>query len=334
MNQDNNTFITNNQNPGVTNTVLPTAPTVSATVPPVQQVTESVVATQPATNPNVLICSKCGSEMRKESRYCMKCGNLNYAHPDNESMKQYAWQSIKQGHFISGANVDNNQPLSMTNSNSISDSHPFRACIITNVILHILLAVGILLMYNSSLSALGVSMPVGVIVGVVIGVLIVFIFNYSIQAMYIKAGEPWWGYYVPFYGNYILYKISMGSGWLFLTAAIPILGFIIALMSIYHLGKKFYKNGLLTVLFPFVMFPIIAFDKNTEYSLLARTVNESHASVDTSGKTQSEKNYGRKKFFITLIVVVIIAVVLYFVWPYLAPIVEKIYNMIMEKVNL
>lgn len=333
MNQDNNTFIANNQNTGVPNTVLPAAPTVSVTNPPVQQpTTESVVATQPSTNSNVLICSKCGSEMKKESRYCMKCGNLNYAHPDNESMKQYAWQNIKQGYFISGANVDNNQSLPMTNSNSISDSHPFRACVITNVILHILLAASILLAYNASLSALGISLPVGAIVGVVIGVLIGFVFNYSVQAMFIKAGEPWWGYYVPFYGNYILYKISMGNGWLFLTSIIPIVGWIIALMAVYHLGKKFYKNGILTVLFPYVMIPIIAFDKNTEYSLLARAVNDANASVDASGQTQSEKAYGRKKILITLIVVIIIAVILYFVWPYVAPIVEKIYDMIMEKI--
>ena len=47
--------------------------------------------------------------MKKDSRYCMKCGQLNYAHPDNESMKQYAWQSIKEGNYVSGANMNNKQ---------------------------------------------------------------------------------------------------------------------------------------------------------------------------------------------------------------------------------
>ena len=50
-------------------------------------------------------------------------------------MKKYAWQSIKQGHFISGANLDDKQHLSMPNSESISNVHPYRGCVIGNVIL-------------------------------------------------------------------------------------------------------------------------------------------------------------------------------------------------------
>lgn len=353
MNQDNNTFIPTNPNvnqgntgvsvqPGVASiaNVPQAAPTVSAQVAVQATPTSAVVpgATEtasPASNPNILICSKCGSEMKKESRYCMKCGNLNYLHPDNESMKQYAWQSIKQGHFISGANLDDKQPLSMTdaNANSVSNVNPFKACIITNIILHVLLAAGLIFLCNMPFSLIGQTIPIGAIISILGGVVITFILNYSMQALYIKAGEPWWGYYVPIYNNYIMFKISMGSGWLFLTMLIPIVGGIFGLMSLYHLGRKFYKNGWLTLFFPFIMIPIIGLDKNSEYSLLARAAAISDSQVDASGKTASEKAYGRKKFFITVIMLVIIAVVIYFAWPYLAPIVEKIYNVVMEKIG-
>ena len=353
MNQDNNTFIPTNPNVNQGNTGVSVQPGVAsiANVPQAAHTVSAQVAVQatptsavvpgttetaaPASNPNILICSKCGSEMKKESRYCMKCGNLNYLHPDNESMKQYAWQSIKQGHFISGANLDDKQPLSMTdaNANSVSNVNPFKACVITNIILHVLLAAGLIFLCNMPFSLIGQTIPIGAIISILGGVVITFILNYSMQALYIKAGEPWWGYYVPIYNNYIMFKISMGSGWLFLTMLIPIVGGIFGLMSLYHLGRKFYKNGWLTLFFPFIMIPIIGLDKNSEYSLLARAAAISDSQVDASGKTASEKAYGRKKFFITVIMLVIIAVVIYFAWPYLAPIVEKIYNVVMEKIG-
>lgn len=284
-------------------------------------------------NPNIIICPKCGSEMKKDSRYCMKCGNLNYAHPDNESMKQYAWQNIKQGHFISGANLDNEQPLTMNNNiSSVSNTNPFKTCLITNIILHLLLAGGLIfLVYSASL--LSGDVPVASIFLVFVGVAIEFILNYSVQAMYIKAGEPWWSYFVPIYNNYVLYKIAFGNGWMFLTMLIPVIGQIISLVAFYKIGRKFYKNGWLTLFFPFVMIPIIAFDKNAEFSMLARAVNVSASDIDINGKTQSEKEYGRKKFVITTIIVILLAVGLYFAWPYLPPLFEKLYEFFMEQLE-
>lgn len=349
MNQDNNTFIPNNQNGAAPNNTGATGQFINPGQVAVngQVVTQAVPAAQPqaavvdptlqnnvatSTNPNVIICPKCGSEMKKESRYCMKCGNLNYAHPDNESMKQYAWQNIKQGYFISGANVDNKQPLTMGNVDSLSNASPFKACIITNVILHLLMAVGMFLLVNS-VSLLGGSVSAGAIITIAVSVVISFIINYSVQAMYIKAGEPWWGYFVPFYSNYIMFKIALGNGWLFLVSVIPVVGVIVALIALYQLGKKFYKNGWLTLFFPFIMIPIIAFDKNSEYSLLAKDTTAGLAKVDAKGKTESEKIYGRNKFIITSIVIVVLAVGIYFAWPYLQPIVEKIWTFVMEQIE-
>ena len=38
---------------------------------------------------NYIYCSKCGAPMKEDARYCMKCGTLNYDHPDNQYMKKY-----------------------------------------------------------------------------------------------------------------------------------------------------------------------------------------------------------------------------------------------------
>ena len=35
----------------------------------------------------IIYCSRCGAEMNSNSRYCMKCGNLNYNHSANANMK-------------------------------------------------------------------------------------------------------------------------------------------------------------------------------------------------------------------------------------------------------
>lgn len=345
MNQDNNTFVPmepsnivpNNEvpnnnvvvNPAVASVQPQVAVQPQATVQPQVAPNADPAASQAATstNPGVLICPKCGSEMKKESRYCMKCGQLNYAHPENESMKQYAWQSIKQGHFISGANVDNKQPLTMGNVSSVSEVNPFKTCLITNIVLHVVLAIAMCVV-SSKLGSLATAMYIVTFIGTVLG----FLINYSVQAMFIKAGEPWWGYFVPFYSNYLLYKVGFGNGWLFLTLLIPVIGWIIPFVLLYQIGKKFYKSGWLTLFFPYVMIPIIALDKNCEYSMLAKSMLGDSA-MDSKGKTQSEKEYGRNKAIITIIVLIIVAVVLYFAWPYLKPLIEKIYEIVMEIVK-
>lgn len=43
-----------------------------------------------------IFCSVCGAEMLISSRYCMKCGALNYDHPSNSSMKKYIKKKRKE----------------------------------------------------------------------------------------------------------------------------------------------------------------------------------------------------------------------------------------------
>ena len=222
---------------------------------------------------------------------------------------------------------DNKQPLTMGNVSSVSEVNPFKTCLITNVVLHAVLLICMLII-SGKFGIAATAMYIASVLGVGIG----FLLNYSTQAMFIKAGEPWWGYFVPFYNTYLTFKVGFGNGWYFLMMIIPIVGLFVPFVLLYQIGKKFYKSGWLTLFFPYVMIPIIALDKKCEYSMLAKSMLGDSA-MDSKGRTQSEKEYGRNKAIITIIVVIIAAVVLYFAWPYLKPVLYKIYDLIMQLVE-
>ena len=267
---------------------------------------------------DLITCSRCGSEMKKDSRYCMKCGNLNYAHQDNQFMKQYAIKDIKQGSYIAG--LEQAKTLGLDVPKDVSN-HEFTICLIVNLIFlgipFLILAILSILSYNSG------DMDIGSVIGFIIGACLAFIFIYGYQRMIIKAGESWVSAYVPFYGPYVLFKISLGSGWLFLLTYIPVVNFIVSIAATVNLAKKFNKSALLMLLFPFVMIPIIGFDSNTVYlfenkkELSARTLT-----LDPTKKTKSEKEYGKKKLIITLVVIAVLGLALWLGWDILVDLYE------------
>ena len=61
--------------------------------------------------------------------------------------------------------------------------------------------------------------------------------------IFTKAGEPGWGAIVPFYNLYLLYKITWGSGWMFLTMLIPVANAVIAIITYFKLAKVFGKGA-------------------------------------------------------------------------------------------
>ena len=279
-----------------------------------------------STSADIIFCAKCGGEMKKTARYCMKCGNLNYAHPDNESMKQYAWQSIKQGHFISGANIDKDEPLTM-GANSVSNHNPFKPCLITNIIIFVLLTIVFLIPVLLTGEGLGYAIFVLLFMGYM------FLLSYSSQCILIKGGQPWWSAFVPIYGSYTSFAVSMGNGWFFLLGLIPIVNIIVGFLSLFMLGKRFYKSGLLTMLFPFVMIPVIGLDKESEMSIFVKNDSLPDNTVDKKGRTQSERIYRRNKFMITTIIIVLVSVALYLGWPYLQPLLDKVIEFVKEQLE-
>ncbi len=76
-----------------------------------------------------------------------------------------------------------------------------------------------------------------------------------------KAGQPGWASLIPFYSNYLLFKIVTGSGWMFLFSYIPIINFSIPLALHSSIAISFGKRNLGTGLlfFSSICYPILAF---------------------------------------------------------------------------
>ena len=113
---------------------------------------------------------------------------------------------------------------------------------------------------------------------------------------YEKAGEHGWAAIVPFYSNYVLFKIAMGQGWLFLVCMVPIIGWIFALICNYKFAKAYGKStgfAIGNILLPIVFTPIIGFSKNetsiddVEASYSDDNTN-STATNDVAEKTEGE----------------------------------------------
>lgn len=65
--------------------------------------------------------------------------------------------------------------------------------------------------------------------------------------IYEKAGEEGWKSIIPFYSDYILYKIVWGKGWLFLLLCIPIVNAVISIICMVKLSKAFGQSGAFAV---------------------------------------------------------------------------------------
>lgn len=213
-----------------------------------------------------MICPRCGAEMKPEQRYCMKCGALNYNHPDNQKMKQYItneefekaneeYQEAAKGPtntIVIGGKVYADEPAKDKKSS-----------------------------YVDTRSALGLL----TIVAIVMAVLCYFIFHFSIllslvfalcyfiitfylivnSCIYMKGGYSGFTPIIPFYSQYAYYDIAFGNGWLFLISLIPIVNIFYGFYANYKIGKVYGKSGWLTLFFPFILLPIIAFSDKVTY---------------------------------------------------------------------
>ena len=119
--------------------------------------------------------------------------------------------------------------------------------------------------------------------------------------MYMKMNKPWWAALVPFYNYFVLSDAIFNNMFLGFLIFVPIVGNIYMLILYYKLGKAFNKNGVLTVLFPLIMIPIIGFGDS---------LYNNRSYVKNDSKNSLEKDYKFKKisfsFSIFLIIISII----------------------------
>ena len=251
------------------------------------------------TKADIIFCGRCGAEMKKDARYCMKCGNLNYAHKDNEFMKQYAINNIDNGNYISGIST------AKTNGMGVPEDvvkRPYRSALVANILL---LGIPLVLILIIILAFADIGSLILPYLGIVLVFGIIFLYTYSAQRMRIKAGEKWWSVYIPVYSTYVMYKMAFGKGWYFIFGIIPFTAPIAVLILDYNIGKRFGKNGWLTLFFPFVMFPIIGFDKDAEFSPVVKLkADPSMMEVDKKGRTKVEKSYRAKQAVMSVIVII------------------------------
>ena len=281
------------------------------------------MTTNTETGSEIIKCARCGADMKKSARYCMKCGNLNYDNQENEFMKQYAINNIKKD-YVGGLETAKNSGLEVPKEVL---SYPYKACLITNVIIFLLIVVCLIALWATG----GNINSVSSLIVLLIIFSIIFFYLYAYQRMLIKAAEPWWSIFVPFYNFYVYFKVALGSGWFFLLTFIPIVGFIVNLVAEYMIAEKFYKNGWLMIFFPFIMIPVIGFSKDAVYKTETgmSLKNYRAASLDTKGKSSVEKKYRAKKRLLSLLIFIIIVGALWFGRDY----VIKIYEFILEQLE-
>lgn len=223
-----------------------------------------------------IFCTRCGAKLRKNQRNCLKCGQLNYSHPDNQYMKKYISKNdtnnndSSQQTYVVGKGTMNKKNGSLSIFNNIRPNEVLTdkngnltVFAIVNIIIFIF---GILLCaFVSGFSFSSVFFNRSFAISLMI-YSFVFLEIYSLELLFMKANYPWWAVFVPFLDMYYLYEITMSSGWIFLLTYIPVIGYIISLAASYNLGKVFGYNPLLTLFFgPFVI-PFMAFNNTTSFN--------------------------------------------------------------------
>ena len=80
--------------------------------------------------------------------------------------------------------------------------------------------------------------------------------------VFTKAGQPGWGCLIPIYNMYLMIKIAGKPGWWLLLLFLPLVNFVINIIVLVEIAKRFGKGGGFAVgliLLPIVFFPILAF---------------------------------------------------------------------------
>lgn len=213
-----------------------------------------------------MVCPRCGAILNPEQRYCMKCGALNYEHPDNQKMRKYITEQEFEQANEEYQKVANGPAQTIEIAGKVYADVPVADKKTTYVDTRVM--VGLLFIVTLCLSAIYYFVFSYSFTMIFWLCLLFFILVFAILtniSIYMKGGYSGFVPFIPFYGQYAYFDIALGNGWLFLITLIPVVGVIYALYTSYKIGKTFGKSGWLTLLFPFIMLPIIAFSDRAVY---------------------------------------------------------------------
>ena len=237
-------------------------------------------------NEYTVFCPKCGNEMKNTSRYCMKCGYLNINHPNNKNVIKYFEDKgntivrNSNGTYIMSSDILKSNDIDYLKRNS-------RYCFIFNLITFLLTFVCFSIIYyrnNGGFSNILLSN----VWSIFIVIPLMYIYCYAYELLFIKMGYSWWKALIPIYNVMLISKKVFDNLFLGLLIIVPIVGQIYLLVLMYKLATKFNRNGLLMVLFPFIMIPLISFSEDL--------YEKENINVDFDFET----TYGMKKKFLIL----------------------------------
>ena len=120
--------------------------------------------------------------------------------------------------------------------------------------------------YNTTTTAAAAGLGAAFVVYMIICIAIAAVMIVSLWKVFTKAGRPGWAAIVPFYNMWTLFEIGGQKGAYIFFIFIPFVGSIIYLVfeikALLEIAKRFGKDttfGVLSIFFPFVTFPILAF---------------------------------------------------------------------------
>lgn len=121
--------------------------------------------------------------------------------------------------------------------------------------------------YNTTTTkAAAAGLGAAFVVYMIICIAIAAVMIVSLWKVFTKAGRPGWAAIVPFYNMWTLFEIGGQKGAYIFFIFIPFVGSIIYLVfqikAYLEIAKRFGKDttfGVLSIFFPFVTFPILAF---------------------------------------------------------------------------
>lgn len=114
--------------------------------------------------------------------------------------------------------------------------------------------------------------PTGIIIGAIIlivYILIILVLIESVWRLYSKAGKPGWTSLIPFYNTIVkLEIIGRPIWWFVIMMFVPLIGLWFEIVATLDFAKSYGKStgfGILLFLVPIVGYPLLAFNKSTQY---------------------------------------------------------------------
>ena len=239
-------------------------------------------------NEYTYICSRCGAEVKSSSRYCMKCGNLNYDHPANANMQKF---SPKEQTYVVGSGETFGSSSNSNGLNIANNTGNKKFCFIVNLVLFFLINIISFAVSFNSVSTIKeiLTTPFPILLA---STSLIFLYLYSFEIMYTKMNQPWWGVWIPIYSNVLLCDALFKKKIYAILFFIPVVNGIFSLYCLYVLSKKFDFSFLIMFFLPFIGIPFIAlsskaFDGKNYVSPFENSL---------------EKDYKMRKNFLTIMI--------------------------------